>query len=428
MSDEAALLAAILAQPDEDTPRLVYADWLDEHADALTGRAPAEVRARATFIRIQIELARGGIDAKRRKAAETRCAELEAAHGDSWLAALRAACGDGPQPAVVFRRGFVGDVFVPIQDVRWATAAIDAHPAERLSFETPRDTSPEPAAAATHAALALRPGLARVRRIDFQHLPISVALVLLPSPHLTGLRSLRANWMPADAMEALVRSPAATGLRELWARGGASDAPPGSLLRMFLAADWPALEEVRLDGFADTDDEVRAVVAAGAARGWRRLHVLADRLTPAGVRAAVVAALPGAPGGLALNPYSWWREQPPELPRDVRELWLSSVHNQGDALAGWVRETVPPSRFDRLTITRCGMNAAGAVVLSGWEGLAHLTELDLSNNWIGDHGASYLAQSPHLDRIETLFVAHNDITKRGKDALKKRFGRRVRIA
>lgn len=32
MDDDPALLAAILADPADDTPRLVYADWLDEHA------------------------------------------------------------------------------------------------------------------------------------------------------------------------------------------------------------------------------------------------------------------------------------------------------------------------------------------------------------------------------------------------------------
>lgn len=53
-ADEHALLAAIIAHPDEDTPRLVYADWLDEHADSLSGRDPAEIRARAEFIRGQI--------------------------------------------------------------------------------------------------------------------------------------------------------------------------------------------------------------------------------------------------------------------------------------------------------------------------------------------------------------------------------------
>jgi uncharacterized protein (TIGR02996 family) len=40
-----ALLAAIVAHPDEDTPRLMYADWLDENGDP----------ARAEFIRLHIE-------------------------------------------------------------------------------------------------------------------------------------------------------------------------------------------------------------------------------------------------------------------------------------------------------------------------------------------------------------------------------------
>ena len=43
----AALEAAIIAHPDEDTPRLVYADWLDEHGDP----------DRAAFIRVQCRLA-----------------------------------------------------------------------------------------------------------------------------------------------------------------------------------------------------------------------------------------------------------------------------------------------------------------------------------------------------------------------------------
>src|SRR5687768_17319061 len=43
-----ALYRAILAHPDEDTPRLVYADWLDEHGQP----------AHAEFIRAQCRLAR----------------------------------------------------------------------------------------------------------------------------------------------------------------------------------------------------------------------------------------------------------------------------------------------------------------------------------------------------------------------------------
>src|SRR5262245_27966022 len=53
MSDEDALLAAITAQSDEDTPRLAYADWLDEHADATPD--PELARVRAEFSRVQVE-------------------------------------------------------------------------------------------------------------------------------------------------------------------------------------------------------------------------------------------------------------------------------------------------------------------------------------------------------------------------------------
>lgn len=43
-----AILAAVLAAPDADTPRLVYADWCDDHGQP----------ERAAFIRVQVELAR----------------------------------------------------------------------------------------------------------------------------------------------------------------------------------------------------------------------------------------------------------------------------------------------------------------------------------------------------------------------------------
>jgi uncharacterized protein (TIGR02996 family) len=85
MSDEAALLAAILAHPDEDTPRLMYADWLDEHGQP----------ERAEFIRIQC-------DATADEAAEDRVAELEERNRVKWLAGLP----QFPEAHWHFRRGF----------------------------------------------------------------------------------------------------------------------------------------------------------------------------------------------------------------------------------------------------------------------------------------------------------------------------------
>src|SRR5262249_7808777 len=46
-ADEDALLRGIRAAPEDDLPRLVYADWLDDHGDA----------SRAELIRVQCRLA-----------------------------------------------------------------------------------------------------------------------------------------------------------------------------------------------------------------------------------------------------------------------------------------------------------------------------------------------------------------------------------
>ena len=84
MTEQEALLAAILATPADDTPRLVYADYLDETAGTVecvtcngvdwssawitdgkcpscrgSGRVSDGRRERAAFIRVQCELARG---------------------------------------------------------------------------------------------------------------------------------------------------------------------------------------------------------------------------------------------------------------------------------------------------------------------------------------------------------------------------------
>lgn len=48
MTDGAALLASVLAHPEDDAPRLVYADWCDENGQP----------ERAEFIRVQIALSR----------------------------------------------------------------------------------------------------------------------------------------------------------------------------------------------------------------------------------------------------------------------------------------------------------------------------------------------------------------------------------
>ena len=76
-ADERALLNAIIADPDEDTPRLVYADWLQEH----------DRPERAELIRAQISLARSKDDdsaAQQRTLWQTRVRALLQTHSERW--------------------------------------------------------------------------------------------------------------------------------------------------------------------------------------------------------------------------------------------------------------------------------------------------------------------------------------------------------
>jgi uncharacterized protein (TIGR02996 family) len=102
MMREQALLEAVIANPDDDAPRLAYADWLESKSDP-----------RAEFIRAQLELASTakGLDPNEaplplilhRKALKARQEELLDQHGRVWLASL-------PQLSWGWSRGFVEGV------------------------------------------------------------------------------------------------------------------------------------------------------------------------------------------------------------------------------------------------------------------------------------------------------------------------------
>lgn len=112
--EQRALWAGIRANPDDDTPRLVYADWLQEHGD----------EPRAEFIRAQCALSRLPYDRRRcrkqRKTLEAQERELLKAHKDRWTDELgRAMWADAESrnrwsAQVTFVRGFLRWVYLDL--------------------------------------------------------------------------------------------------------------------------------------------------------------------------------------------------------------------------------------------------------------------------------------------------------------------------
>lgn len=149
MTDRDALLAAIREVPDEDTPRLVYADWLQENGQDKC----------AEFIRVQIELSRlSSNDSNILRHMKLRNRESElwgsvSGGGHISLAGLR---GSGLHPPVksepflpfgLVRRGFVETIYFPMREFtnlnvnQWAMhhpvmslVAADRKPARALDF------------------------------------------------------------------------------------------------------------------------------------------------------------------------------------------------------------------------------------------------------------------------------------------------------
>jgi uncharacterized protein (TIGR02996 family) len=96
MTQHDALLAAVCAAPDDDLPRLVYADWCEENGQP----------ERAEFIRVQIELTKGA-KGKQLVKLQQREKELLAEHDAKWTEPFLELTDDFREDPIRFHRGFV---------------------------------------------------------------------------------------------------------------------------------------------------------------------------------------------------------------------------------------------------------------------------------------------------------------------------------
>ena len=85
MTVEQAFLKDVVTHPDDDFPRLVYADWLEEHGDP----------ARAAFIRAQCRLRKLGPFDPERYDLEAAEADLLPKHEKRWKKPLAKITGQG---------------------------------------------------------------------------------------------------------------------------------------------------------------------------------------------------------------------------------------------------------------------------------------------------------------------------------------------
>lgn len=234
-ADERALLDAVIAEPDTDGPRLVYADWLQHYGDAVRGE----------LIAVQCALARLDNAAEHNRL-KARDFELVERHGNTWCAEV--GIGDvrnNWHPSVWaadFQRGFIEVVEMPTHAFASVVPPLFAvEPVRALLLIGNSD-----AIIRLPESIYLR----RLRSFGIRntHLSDDVLALIVSSPMLTGLERLQIE--DQDLGRRSLDALGHTAIRELSLRMPHVDLAVHVLLRSPLAAQ---LEVLALDGHLSDD-------------------------------------------------------------------------------------------------------------------------------------------------------------------------------
>ncbi len=393
MTTEAAFLSDIVEHHDDDAPRLIFADWLEDH-----GRSP-----QAEFIRVQCELAR--TDTGDPRAVELRCRAhaLESRYGKGWLSRdLRRGISGWS-----FGRGLVDSVTCSVPSlVRFGYTLFERLPVRHLRLNNLEELDGN----------TRLPDLRRLEGLDLsgsldQCHGRGGLLRLAEAVDFSRLRSLRLD---------------TNGLTtRVW-----------SFLAERLSAE--RLEQLRLGhGYHGAFVRLRSVLASPAARQLRVLEVRGDGFGNA------LATLCGTPQSGQLRELSVFGQTldlrpQPELPalrrgafRQLTDLLFGRGGSSGSGPSSNLNELL--SGLRRLSLIECRASGAASLdkflslpALAGLHTLeltsfqssvslspevltqphfAGLTTLSLAGLPVGSQGFAALTRSPTLSRLASLNLA-----------------------
>jgi uncharacterized protein (TIGR02996 family) len=371
MTDGDALLAYCYDNPDDDTARLVYADWLEETGDA----------ERAEFIRIQlglVSLVEGHPDGRDLRDREKA---LHSAHRKEWLSGLPSSA----RSKASFHRG------LPTQF--GMTARYLLQHGKALRKRTPiTGLSLQGFAGNVREVLAsgLLAGI-RELSLSFKDLTAEDIIDLSRSPGLSELRRL--NIYPlstsSDAWQSLIHSPSLGNLEDLSVSLSESHLLPA------LRNPGIPFRLKRLQVFGGNDGFTQLGLLAGAKclSGLESIYLSfegrnVDRL------GEVIGSLDKG----RLRSLHAYRCQVSD--GDIHKLMDSQ-----------------PTALESLMLYSNNITSAGAAMIAESPHLGRLVSLELGDNQIGNEGLASLAESGHLMGMRKLSVPSLGITDIGLTAL-----------
>lgn len=362
VSEDDQMLAAILAAPDDDGPRRLYADWLTRRGDP-----------RGEFIRLQLLDGDNHADWRASAAAD----KIRQEHGDAWVPPIKGL------RVSAFRRGFPDSVFMPGEDfLAGADELFRKAPVREVSLFR---------AAAQLGRIAALPQLAKLRGLDLgDEVDAAAFAALVASPWLGDLTSfeLRASPIGDDGAAALAQ---AAGLRRL--------------------------ETLVLVGCQIGPEGVRRLAGSPILARLTYLNLAGN---PIGTGMVELSATPDPPNPPPVTPPPSTTGLPALAASrhlgPLRQLYLPHCGLGNEdiaALAASPRLGV----LEELALDDNLVRDGGAAALATSRGLEQLVTLRLARNLIRDGGAAAFASATGLRRLARLDLIENAIYEPGAQAL-----------
>ncbi len=384
MSEE--LLAAIIEAPDDDAPRLVYADWLQSRGDP-----------RGELIQLQCQLAAAPDDERRRaiKIAENK---LFAAHGAAWIAPIREAVPVAHEFAphkFELTRGFVEEAQLTLDCVPYFDELWEKAPLLRRLRLSPRSIFEMPVKKPTLDGVLDAPQLARLKTLELHLMGAgnAAASVVARASNLRGLTTLEIRF-------------------SVWGEGVGMFAPGTEDLAMDdvgiaeLAGSevLSNVETLIVDG-----NRITSLGVAAIAKGmWRlkRLEIGNNALEPETLaRCLQGPALAGLEvlglSGTTFDPKSIGALVSSPALAKLRELDLERCHLGVEGIEALCKKLALPE-LRSLRLERNSLCDKGALAMAACEGFAKLTNLEAGHNRMGHKAAVALSSSENLARLERL--------------------------
>ena len=378
-SEEAAFVERIREDHDDDRPRLIYADWLDEHGQ----------HERADFIRVQCALeALPEGDASGNSLREYECSLLER-HGREWATGVAEHVS-----GYSFRRGVIEAITVtPDQFARIGRNVYERFPVRRLRFIEMIDSDFRFFRSSTLSYLA---------ELDLTQCMIDeVASMMIGSArHLRALRLLDLGFtsIKARALAFLLNSPAVTRLRSL----RLNENPTTDAASIRVISDSTQLTEL---------------ISIDLSGNQSTCAVLAPLLRlPCSLPSLRVVHLEGNLLGRDMQTFT----ASPLLERICRlHPMLDLSANEIDANgAGQLAATTCLQPIESLILDRNLIRDGGRTRLAESANLSALRRLSLVQCGLTEDGIRSLANSPLIGQLQFLDVRENLLTRESLDRLR----------